>query len=149
MDNKDGHTIDSAPTSEPERPSEVRFIYQKARHHRTLHADGAWAGITPQMEVQFAFFNDLRPMPDEVIHAITADGSVGPEVSRVHQPLNIVRETDVTVVMNIAVMRNVLNLLTTMVEQIESRLPKDMFAVESAKVLMGETDPKEITPDNS
>lgn len=148
MDDKDEHTIDSSPTSEPERPSEVRFIYQKGRHHRTFHADGAWAGITPQMEVQFSFFNDLKPMPDEVIHAVKDDGTVGQEISREHQPLNIIRETDVTVVMNVAVMRNVISLFTRMVEQIEAKLPKGIFQ-EIGELTPDELEPKETTSETS
>ena len=151
MDDKDEHIIDSAPAPEPERPSEVRFIYQKGRHHRTFHSDGAWAGITPQMEVQFSFFNDLKPMPNEVTHAVRKDGTVGQEISRVHQPLDIIRETDVTVVMNVAVMRNVINLLTRMVEQIEAKLPKEMLVAINAKT--SETDEAELknllTPETS
>src|SRR5215210_675675 len=77
----------------------VRFVYQKARHHRTFHADGVWAGITPQLEIQFAFFNDLKPMPDEVIHRLKDDGSLGEEVSRDMQQ-SVTREVNVTVVMN-------------------------------------------------
>lgn len=101
------------------KPEQVRFIYRKARHHRTFHADGAWGGITPQLEVQFAFFNDLRPMPDEVTHAVTAEGVLGQEIAREHEPQNVIRETNVTVVMNTAVVRELIKLLDHLAKQIE------------------------------
>jgi hypothetical protein len=105
-------------------PSEIRFIYTKARHHRTLHADGAWAAITPQLEVQFAFFNDIKPMPEEVLHSVTADGTLGGEVARKHNRMDIVREADVTVVMSAPVLKSTIALLSRMVEQIESQVSK-------------------------
>jgi hypothetical protein len=118
-----------------QRPEQIRFIYQKARHHRTFHADGAWAGITPQLEVQFAFFNDLRPMPDEVTHAVTEEGALGVEIGRQHDPQNIIRETNVTVVMNTAALRNTIELLTNMANQIEE-------AVEAQNAPTAEAEPK-------
>ncbi len=99
------------------RPKEIRFVYQKARHHRTLHADGTWAGVTPQLEVQFAFFNNLKRMPDVATHQIKDDATLGPEV--VQESHDVIREIDVTVVMNKDAIKATIELLNRMVEQIE------------------------------
>lgn len=105
---------------EPKKIEQVRFIYQKARHHRTFHADGAWAGITPQSEIQVAFFNDLKPMPDEVVHAVTEEGHLGVEISRKHDQEDVIREANVTVVMNKNSVRLLMALLDNMAKQIEA-----------------------------
>lgn len=103
------------------KPDRVRFVFDKARHHRTFHADGAWAGITPQAEIQLAFFNDLRPMPEVVVHEISPDGMLGEEVAREHYPLNIIREANVTVVLNQEAAQNLIELVQRMLAEITSR----------------------------
>lgn len=65
----------------PKVPDEITVYYQKAKDHRTVRADGAWAGLTPALEIQFAVYNDLQPMPKSVRHKVTERG-LGPEVSR-------------------------------------------------------------------
>lgn len=98
-------------------PEQVRFIYSKARHHRTFHADGAWAGVTPQLEVQFAFFNDLRPMPEEVTHKVRPDGGMAEEVDRQHNVQDVNREVNVTITMNPEVAKSFIAVLVQMINQ--------------------------------
>lgn len=100
-------------------PERVRFVYDKARHHRTFHADGAWATATPQGEVQFTFFNDLRPMPEWTISAVTPEGQVGQEISRKLNVQEISREANVTVVMNRATVNNLIDLLSDILKRLE------------------------------
>src|ERR1051326_8529412 len=102
---------------DPKRPDELRFIYEKARHHRTLHADGAWSGLTPHAEVQISFYNDLRRMPISVTHPVQDDDTIGP--GQPQEVTDLVREVDITVVMNVAVAKATIALLTQMVEQAE------------------------------
>lgn len=105
----------------------VRFVYRKARHHRTLHADGAWAAITPQLEVQFSLFNDLRIMPDEVTHLVTDKGGIGDEVSKEPPeklPPDVLREVDVTVVVSKDTAKNLITALGQMVKQIDDHIEK-------------------------
>lgn len=100
---------------------EVRFVYRKARHHRTFHADGIWAAVTPQLEVQFAFFNNLQPMPLEVVHKVLSDATLGEEIKREREQ-EIVREVDATVVMNKDTMIAAIELLQRMLAQIDKRI---------------------------
>ena len=99
------------------KPEELRFVYEKARHHRTLHADGAWSGLTPHAEVQISFYNDLRRMPISVSHPVQDDDSIGPGTQQENSDL--IREVDVTVVMNVAVAKATIQLLTQMIAQAE------------------------------
>jgi hypothetical protein len=114
-------------TDETPKPlDKVRFVYSKARHHRTLHADGAWAAVTPQLEVQFALFNDLRLMPNEVTNLVTKEGGVGAEVSKdppeTDMPGHVLREVDVTVVVSRNTAKNLIDALTLMVEAIDKHV---------------------------
>jgi hypothetical protein len=110
----------------------IRFVYQKARHHRTLHADGVWASVTPQLEIQFAFFNNLKPMPNEAIHSVGDDGAIGAEITP-QAPEFIIRETDVTVVMNREVAKSMVDLLNRMVHEADEHLGKLQAATQAHK----------------
>jgi hypothetical protein len=101
------------------KPKRIRFVYQKARHHRTFHADGMWAAITPQLEVQFSFFNDLAPLPDKVTHNLTEEGGLGEEIARQQLTNSVQREINVTVVMNPESLQSAIDLLQRMIKEIE------------------------------
>lgn len=108
---------------EEKTPDSIRFVYKKGRHHRTFHSDGAWASVSPKLEVQFSFFNDLRPLPNATTHRVTDDGNLGEEVSR-QVSENIERETDVTVVMQKDAVESLIDVLTRMVKQIDAHIDK-------------------------
>ena len=102
----------------------IRFIYKKTRHHRTFHADGLWAGITPQLEVQIAFFNNLRPMPQDVTHAVVKGELVG-EGMETPGEQHVIREVDATVVLNREAVRGAIGLLERMLKQIDQSIERD------------------------
>ena len=113
------------PIEDKEKPSEpdtVRFVFQRGRHHRSFHADGAWAAVSPQLEVQFSFFNNLRPLPEFTVHTIKEGGDLE-EISR-QLSTNIIRETDVTVVMPKEGVVSLIELLQRMVAQIDEHIAK-------------------------
>lgn len=102
--------------SEGEQDSKkLAFYYQKTRHHRTIRADGAWAGLTPQLEVQFALFMDLRPMPDYTLNEIVGDG-LGKELERVERS-GVLREVQATVTMTVENAEEFIKLLAQMIAQ--------------------------------
>ena len=104
-------------------PKDIRFVYEKARHHRTMHSDGAWSAVTPHAEVQISFYNDLRRMPSSVRHAIREDDTLGP--GEPEQGSDLVREVDVTVVMNVAVAKATVELLNQMIAQADKALAEN------------------------
>ena len=115
-----------ADETENKLPTEVRFVYRKTRHHRTVQSDGAWAAITPQLEVQIALFKDLRLMPDEVTNLITEKGVIGTELSKsppdTDMPVNVLREVSVTVVISKETAKSLIDVLGQMVEKIEKHI---------------------------
>jgi hypothetical protein len=102
---------------DPNKPKEVRFVYEKARHHRTLHADGAWSALTPQLEIQTAFFANLRPLPISETRTIQEDDTLPPGTHQEKE--GMVREVDVTVVVNLKVAKSIIGLLQQMVDSAE------------------------------
>lgn len=104
-------------SEESNTPKEIRFTYEKARHHRTLHADGTWAGITPQLEIQFAFFKNLRRLPISETRAVQDDYTLAP--GKQEEVGDVVREVDATVVMSVTNTKAMILLLQTMVNKAE------------------------------
>jgi hypothetical protein len=115
-----------------QRPKEIRFVYEKARHHRTLHADGAWAAVTPHAEIQASFFTNLRRMPVSVTHGVGEDDTLGPAMQE--EASDLIREVDVTVVMNIVTAKSVIDLLSRMISQAEP-----ILAAKNAQIAADET----------
>jgi hypothetical protein len=96
----------------------IAFFYQNSPLSRTVHADGAWAGLTPQLEIQFSFFNDLRPTPEYILHRLTDQG-LGEEVERIERQ-GVIREVEVNVVMNPANVEELIKLLSRMVAEVHA-----------------------------
>ena len=95
-----------------DKPKEIRFVFEKARHHRTFHADGAWASTTPRGEIQISFFNDLRPVPSFTFQEVSEVGLLGKELSREIRAEDITRELNVTVVLNTETIQRLVELLS-------------------------------------
>lgn len=81
-------------------PTQIGIYYQRSRHYRTVHADGAQLGVTPRGGIQFRLFSDQKPFPDFVMHRITAEGNLGEPIEEVIKE-GAIREVDVNVVMDI------------------------------------------------
>jgi hypothetical protein len=80
--------------------------------------------VTPQLELQVAFFNNLKPMPLEVTHQLTNSGSLG-EGKELHGEQNVLREVNATVVINREVARLTIELLQRMLSEIDGHIKAD------------------------
>ena len=110
---------------QPPKPSgEIDLYYRKAPDHRNVHADGVWAGVTPQLDVQMAFFAELQPMPDRIRHKVVG-GTLGPEVAK-DVELGVIRETQVTVRLNVITAVQMINLLKGIIDNLKKRLPEEV-----------------------
>jgi hypothetical protein len=105
--------------NKPTMPTKLRFVYEKARHHRSFRADGAFATTTPKGDIQMAFFNDLRPLPTEAIHAVTEDGHLGDQLKHELSDEIVLREANVTVVMDRDGARGLIALLQRILAALE------------------------------
>ena len=118
-----------ADEEQPKLPDEITFNFTEGPDYRVVRADGAWAGLTPQLEIQFALFNDLQPMPNATRHKLLPDGTVGPEVAR-ETTEGIDREVSVMVVMNPVIAMQFIRLLQDILGQIAKQLKAKNIQVE-------------------
>ncbi len=110
--------MDDKEKQESERPTQIGIYYQRSRHYRTIHADGAQIGVTPRGEIQFTLFSDLKPMPEFVLHQITPEGNLGASLEEVVKD-GPIREVEVNVVMDVLSTTALANALRTTLEQLE------------------------------
>ena len=80
-------------------PKGVDVFYEKAVQHRTIYADGIWAGLTPSLELQLVFFKNLAPVPEYIRQEVTLDDHLGGELEKSVRK-GMVREYEATVVLS-------------------------------------------------
>jgi hypothetical protein len=99
--------------------NQLGIYYQRSRHYRTVHADGAQFGVTPRGTVQFTLFTDQKPMPEYVLHRITPEGNLGASIEEVVKE-GAIREVEINVIMDMAVAINFVNAFQGVLAQIKS-----------------------------
>ena len=99
------------------KPDAIDIFYDKSPQFRTVHAGGAWASVTPELEVQIVFFTNLAPLPEYVRQKINEGGSLGEEVGKIVKK-GISREYEVAVILNKAVAIQIVDLLNKMIGQL-------------------------------
>jgi hypothetical protein len=78
----------------------VRFHFQKSNQFRVVRADGAWGGVTPDLELFFSLYNTRPAIPQLLVHPISADGTLGPDIPEMKvSKEGFVREVEVGVIM--------------------------------------------------
>jgi len=102
---------------------EIAFHFIKSPQFRVIHADGVIGGLTPNNNIHFALFSERLAIPQEVIHTINPDGSLGGE-RKPKGKEGIVREMDVDVVMSLETAVVVHEWLTKRIEELKARLEK-------------------------
>lgn len=107
----------------PKQPHQLGIHYIRSRHYRTIHADGAQFGLTPQAYVQFTLFSDQKPMPEFVMHKVTAEGKLGEPIEEVVKT-GIVREVEINVVMNPTAAASFIEVMQNTLKQIQEFLAR-------------------------
>lgn len=102
-----------------ERPTQVGIYYQRSRHYRTIHSDGAQIGLTPRGQIKFTLFSDQKPKPEFVLHQITPEGNLGESLEEVVKE-GVIREVEVNVVMDLNTTTAFVNVLQATLKQLET-----------------------------
>jgi hypothetical protein len=110
---------------------EIHFI--KGNLFRVVHVDGVWGGVTPQLDLQMAFFSERTPIPRTIIQELGSDSAFH-EVGR-EGKAGIVREVEVEAVMSLDVARSVAQWLQEKITQLEK--VKAQAAMEDSENLHG------------
>jgi hypothetical protein len=103
-----------------EDTTKLTFHYQKSNLFRVVYADGAWGGLTPELDVFFSFFNSRPAIPQILVQEINSDGSLGKERDDLKVSKDgIVREVEVGVVMTPQNVKSLIEFLQTRLTQVE------------------------------
>jgi hypothetical protein len=108
-------TYSSDPTKR-ENPQDLKFKYEKSEFFRTIHVDGVWGCVTPNMGIQIAFWNERFPLPNLVEYRVLEDGSIE-EFSR-DIPDTIIREVEVSLAFDVETAEMLIDWLSERVEEI-------------------------------
>ena len=124
------------PNDEFELPSEPEVIqgvsghFIKSNYFRVIHADGAWGGTTPQLNIQMVLYNERQPIPTRIDYDLSEMGQVK-EVGR-ESRRGIVREVEVSIVMSPELARSLRTWLTDKLRDID-RLKRQARTVGEAR----------------
>jgi hypothetical protein len=110
--------ISGTPSASPSKspPKSVDVFYDKAAQHRTIYADGVWAGITPSLELQMVFFKNLAPVPEYSRIEVTPTNKLGGELESVTKK-GMIREYQSTIVLSRETAEAMLQLLERIMKQ--------------------------------
>jgi len=98
--------------SQPELPKEVKFHYIKSQYFRALHVDGFFGGVTPNLDIHIAIFNERNPIPQESTYRITDAGKLGDEIMDQRKGREgIVREVEADLILDLASAQSLLDWL--------------------------------------
>lgn len=114
-----------------ETPKKVRYHFLKSNAFRSIHADGVFGGVTPRLTIAATFFNERNPLPDQTVHEIKEDGTLGAEIKdeRIGRD-GIVRELEANIIMDAAFAKTLVVWLNDKIAFIEKTIQE---AQEEAK----------------
>ena len=82
-----------------EYPETFEIHYIKSKYLRTVQADGATGGFSPQGKFMITFYSEHPPLPDQITHMVNEDGSMG-DIVELKGKFGIIREKEVVVSMD-------------------------------------------------
>ena len=81
---------------------EIEFHYIKSPQFRSFHADGVVGSLTPGETITIAFYNERVAIPTKVVHSLTKEGGLGPELeSRREGKSGFARELDAVAILSL------------------------------------------------
>ena len=99
---------------------ELTFTFTRAADYRVIAANGVHGGVTGRGDFRFELFVESPGLPDFVTHSITPDG-LGPETGREPAQSDIVRESQVGVVMQVEQARSFAHWILERIKLAESQ----------------------------
>src|SRR5258708_3439237 len=86
-----------------ETPSDkIRIEYIKSNLFRVVHADGAFGGTSPRLELFITFYSERFPIPKILVYEVSPTGAHGEEVLAERETkAGIIREAEVGVMLDL------------------------------------------------
>lgn len=97
---------------------QIKFEYTQSNLFRVVHVDGAIGSLTPKLDIHLAFWSERFPIPLQSTYELTPEGNLGREVDKLILDA-IVREVEVSMIINVDAARELINLLEDRIMQIE------------------------------
>jgi hypothetical protein len=113
----------ATPAEKGEPPKKIRYHFLKSNAYRAIHADGVFGGVTPRLTIAATFFNERHPLPDQTVHEIKEDGTIGEEIrgERISRD-GLVRELEANIIMDVGFAKVLVKWLNDKIEFIENAI---------------------------
>lgn len=100
----------------------IEFVFTKAPDYRVISANGIWGGVTPRGALKMDFTLDSQRTPDSVVHSVTPEGGLGPEIDRKPTERAVSRELQVGILLSIEHAENVASWILDKVKEAKARV---------------------------
>lgn len=104
------------------RQASVKFHFEKGKHFRVVHVDGALGGCTPTREIFVSLYNQRSAIPRLIEQELLPNGQLGEEVHREGKE-GIFREMEIGLVMTPMVAEEIAKFLLTQVKLLNETSP--------------------------
>jgi hypothetical protein len=103
-------------------PNKLRIEYKKSQSFRVIHADGAYGGTSPRLQLFIAFYSERFPIPTVLTYETSETGAPAREITAERESKEgLFREVEVGVTLDIAAAKGFLGWLTEQVAELEKR----------------------------
>src|ERR1035438_8818935 len=103
-----------------EIPEKLRVEFVKGNLFRVVHADGAFGGITPRLDLFITFYSERFPIPKVLTYEMSPEGVPAKELSGERESKEgVIRECEIGVVVDLPTAKSFLQWLTEKVSELE------------------------------
>jgi hypothetical protein len=117
----------------------LRIEYIKSNSFRVVHADGAYGGTSPRLELFIAFYNERFPIPKVLTYEVSATGSPEREIrSERESKSGVVREVETAIMMDFNAAKHFAAWINEKVAELEKTRQQVLPKVEGQEVKTNE-----------
>lgn len=80
--------------------SKVKFIHNRPDDYKIYPVNGVWGGMTPRGDLICHFFVEQQAIPEELVHKLEEDGSLGPPVEEPRKKPIVIRDFQAGILLN-------------------------------------------------
>ncbi len=101
-------------------PKKITIHNKISTNYKQVHADGAYAGITPRGLINISFYGERTPIPKASDFKITEDNQLGELISNsAESKSGILREFEFGVYLDVTTTKALITLLTDKIHEFE------------------------------
>lgn len=99
--------------------SSIGFDFIKSPYFRNIHLDGVYGGITPKGNIHMAVYNERFAIPKKMVYRVASDGSLGDEIIEKREQLDVVRELEANILLDLNTAKYLIGWLQNQVDAVE------------------------------